>query len=78
MSMRNSEHEILFFIAEQYLELSWNEKLNLGINLKLIEVNAMMLSEKALEENVFTLAYKHGKIAELALQTEKVLNAKSN
>ncbi len=77
MRIRACMNEILFLVAEEFVELSDQQKFAIGIKLGLVTVGAALYSPKHLEEMVFSMAYKKNKIAELVKQIQMVKDVAS-
>jgi hypothetical protein len=71
----NDTHELLFLIANEFLELNFVQKLNVGLKLNLIDFKGFCRTEKAIEEMVFVRAYKKGIMSQLVKEIEKMKHA---
>jgi uncharacterized protein (DUF4213/DUF364 family) len=70
--MENNLHETLFAMATEFLKLSDNEKLSLGLKLGVINLNAVMLPSSQLSERVFANAYRMNKLYDLIKEIGKL------
>ena len=74
--MKNDSAEILFLVAQDFLKLSHNEQLKIGIKLKLFDTNAAFWAPKTVEETVFRLCYKNNLIPVLVKEMYQILYGK--
>ncbi len=70
----NASHEMLFLVAKEYLELTYLQRFNIGIRLNLVQFGGICRTEKAVDEMIFTNAYKHNMLSLLVKEIERVKN----
>ena len=71
----NTEHEVLFRIANAFINITHKQRLDIGLKLGLVGVAALMYSPDHLQEVVFVQAYKAKKLEGLCRAIENLKNA---
>ncbi len=70
--MANSQHELLFLVAKDLVELGLKEKLNIGLRLKILNISGFLMSEKVIEETIFIHVCKNGMLPKLVKEIQRV------
>lgn len=66
--------EVLYCIAQDFIKLSFLQKFNLGIEMKLIRPEEVEITEADLEERIFTGMYQQHKLSDFVNVLYKVMN----
>lgn len=70
--LKTDTHEMLFLIAVEFVNLTDKQKLEIGMKLGLVDLNAYCYPSQALSEIIFTNAYKKNKIYKLIQEIGKI------
>jgi hypothetical protein len=66
--------EVLYYVAEDFVKLTFLQKFNIGLDLKFIDPQEVELSEEEVEERVFTGMYRTHKLSEFVNLVYKVMH----
>lgn len=67
----NPNHELLFLIADEFLQLTDLQQLNVGVRLGLIDFGGFCRTPQVIQETVFRNAYKRNMLAKLVVEIGK-------
>jgi GTPase-associated adaptor domain len=68
----NNLASILYFVAIDFLKLTYSQKVNLGMELDLITTANLYDSEEEIEQTIFKNIKKHNKITEFMSEVYRI------
>lgn len=66
--------ELLYYIAEDFCKLTLVQKINIGIELRLMEPDETYLTEEEIEDRIFVKMWRNNKFKEFTILLYKVLD----